>query len=136
MENQFPLHKSFKYTEPTQRNELEHKYKEGYYESSTKNTIDKVQKTEEHHKNPSEENYKELVTDSDKANKGNHEMMLKLKIKRLKKKLEVLKKENEALKNENLSLSILYFTNYSSDFFNIDKKDAEMCKSELLVQLH
>ena len=33
-----------------------------------------------------------------------------------------VEKDNELLKEENLSLSLLYFTEYSSDYFNTDKK--------------
>ena len=54
--------------------------------------------------------------------------MLKIKIKRVKRKMEVLKKENETLKSENVSLSILYFTEYTPDFFNKVEKDGKKSK--------
>ena len=83
-----------------------------------------------------EEKYENISTDSDtnyKVIEDNEKTMLKLKIKRLQKKIEMqeeelktklkkLEKENELLKEENLSLSLLYFTEYSSDYFNTDKK--------------
>ena len=85
---------------------------------------------------PLEENYENISTDSDtnyKTIEDNEKTMLKLKIKRLQKKIEMqdeevkikfkkLEKENELLKEENLSLSLLYFTEYSSNYFNTDKK--------------
>lgn len=80
-----------------------------------------------------EENYENISTDSDKIVEDNDKTILKLKVKRLQKRIEVqkeelktkfkkLEKENELLKKENLALSLLYFTEYSSDYFNTDKK--------------
>ena len=45
-----------------------------------------------------------------------------MQMKDLVSKYENLKMENEILKKENLSLSLLYFSKYSSDYFNSDKK--------------
>ena len=103
------------------------------FEYTTATRKQNIIKKDEHFKTRLEENYENISTDSDKKTKSdNDKLKLKLKIKRLEKSLEIqkkdlvskyenLKKENEILKKENLSLSLLYFSKYSSDFFNSGK---------------
>ena len=78
--------------------------------SNTLTPKDGVKKIDQHESMQHlEENYEPISTDSESDK--NKEHTLKIKIKSSKKKLEVMKKENEILWN-------LYFTKYTSDFFN------------------
>ena len=123
-------------TEPTNNIHTPNNDSKFEYTTTTKKqniTKRECEKVIEHFKTRLEENYENISTDSDKKSKSdNDKLKLKLKIKRLEKSLEMqkkdlvskyenLKKENEILKKENLSLSLLYFSKYSSDYFNSDK---------------